>query len=88
MPIYDLSIQEAETELLQVWGQFRLQSKTMSQNTHMHTPEPKGTWTRYKNYLNSDSLERTSITPFPKTQVGKEAGFYRTVMFSADYQLL
>lgn len=37
MPIYNLSIQEAETELLQVWNQFRLQSKTMSQNTHMHT---------------------------------------------------
>lgn len=77
MPIYHLSIQETETELLQVWGQFRLQGKTMSQNTHKHTQEPKGTWTWYTNYLNSDSLERTSITPLPKTQVGKVAAILK-----------
>lgn len=77
MPIYNLSIQEAETELLQVWSQFRLQSKTMSQNTHMHTQEPKGTWTWYTNDLNSDNLDRTSITSLPKTQVGKVAAILK-----------
>lgn len=77
MPIYNLSIQEAETELLQVWSQFRLQSKTMYQNTHMLTQEPKGTWTWHTNNLNSDNLERTSITPLPKTQVGKVAAILK-----------
>lgn len=66
-----LSTQGAEGKLLQVWGQFGLQSKTVHAGVPIPTPTPTPRrhihqWQR--NMIHK--LEKTSITPLPTLKVG------------------